>query len=105
MYVVSYCQIYTFYPSLKLDKIVIYRSFQQTANEMFDLGHFRREHAAIFDTITYQQLKDAAQNVLNREKLTSLAEMFSVELKFTTDTLKNWFNQTIKPKYYELDSA
>lgn len=105
MYVVSYCQIYTFHPSLKLDKIVIYRSFQQTANEMFDLGHFRREHAAFFDTITYQQLKDAAQNVLNREKLTSLAEMFSVELKFTTDTLKNWFNQTIKPKYYELDSA
>ena len=26
-YVVSYCQIYSFHPSLNLDKIVIYRSF------------------------------------------------------------------------------
>ena len=103
MYVVSYCQIYTFHPSLKLEKIVIYRSFQQTANEMFDLGHFKREHAVFFDTVTYQQLKDAAQNVFNREKSTSL--WISVELKFTIDTLKNWLNQTIKPKYYELDSA
>ena len=28
MFVVSYCQIYSFHPSLKLDKIVIFRSFQ-----------------------------------------------------------------------------
>ena len=33
MFVVSYCQIYSFHPSLNLDKIVIYRSFQQTADE------------------------------------------------------------------------
>ena len=31
MFIVSYCQIYSFHPSLNLDKIVIYRSFQQTA--------------------------------------------------------------------------
>ena len=33
MFVVSYCQIYSSHPSLNLDKIVIYRSFQQTADE------------------------------------------------------------------------
>ena len=31
MFIVSYCQFYPFHPSLNLDKIVIYRSFQQTA--------------------------------------------------------------------------
>ena len=31
MYVISYCQIYSFHPSLNLDKIVIFWSFQQTS--------------------------------------------------------------------------
>ena len=40
--------------------------------------------------------------MLNREKDTALAEMFSVELKFTVDTLKNWFNKTHKFNNLEL---
>ena len=39
MFVVSYCQIYSFHPSLGQDKIVIFRSFQQSAKEMCDLSH------------------------------------------------------------------
>ena len=31
MYVIGYCQIYSFHPSLNLDKIVIFRSYQQIA--------------------------------------------------------------------------
>ena len=50
-------------------------------------------------------MKDAASAVLAREKSTSLAELFSVELKFTVDTLKDWFSRIIKPKFFEIDSA
>ena len=103
MFVISYCQIYTFYPSLNLDKIVIFRSFQQSAEEMFDLSHFRREYEPFFDKITFQQLKDATTAVFVREKSTSLAELFSVEIKFTIDTLNNWFSAMIKPKFLELN--
>ena len=39
-------------------------------------------------------------SVNQKEKNTALAEMFSVELKFTTDTLKSWFQ---KRKVLELD--
>lgn len=53
---------------------------------------------------TLSQLKDAATTVLDRNKKTALAELFFVELKFTIDTLKEWFNRIIKPKFYELDS-
>ena len=42
MFVVSYCQIYSFHPSLNLDKIFIYHSFQQTADGIYDLSHFKR---------------------------------------------------------------
>ena len=41
--------------------------------------------------------------VLARKKSTSLAGLFSVELRFTVDTLNNWFLNRIKPKFIELD--
>ena len=102
MFVVSYCQIYSFHPSLNLEKLVIYRSFQQSAEEMYDLNYFRQEHVEFFDR-TFFQLKDAASAVLAHEKSTSLAELFSIELKFTIDTLNAWFSNTIKPKLFYLN--
>ena len=87
MFVVSYCQIYSFHPSLNLEKIVIFRSFQQNAEEIYDLSHFRQGQVAFFDRTGFHQLKDAASAVLAREKSTSLAELFPIELKFTMDTL------------------
>ena len=40
--------------------------------------------------------------MLAREKSTSLAELFSIGLKFTTDTLNDWFSDIIKPKFLEI---
>ena len=104
MFAVSYCQIYSFHPSLNLNKIVIYWSFQQTTYEIYDLSHFKQEHIPFLNKTTFYQLKDAASAVLAREKSTSLAELFSVKLKFTiNDTLKDWFSRIIKLKLLELD--
>ena len=103
MFVVSYWQIYSFHSSLKLDKIVIFRSFQQSPEDIFDLNYFKREHVPFSDKITLCQLKDAATTVLAHEKSASLAELFSVKLKFTIDMLNSWFSNTIKAKFLELD--
>ena len=43
--------------------------------------------------------------VLAREKSTSLAELFSVELKFTIDALDAWFSDTIKSKFLNLNDV
>ena len=94
MFVVSYCQIYSFHPSLNIDKIVVFRGFQQIPEETYDLNHFRQEHIPYFDRITFF----SAKRCPCREKSTSLAELFSIELKFTIDTLNNWFSNTIKLK-------
>ena len=40
---------------------------------------------------------------LLEKKSTFLAEMFSIELKFTIDTLKDWFSKLKEPKFFELD--
>ena len=103
MYVMSYCQIYSFHPSLGLDKVVVFRSFQQTPGQIYDLSYFKNEHAAFFDKAIFYQLKDAASAVLAQEKLISLAELFSIELKFKNDTFKAWFGKIIKPKFFEID--
>ena len=89
---ISYYQIYTFHSSLNLGKIVIFRSFEQNAEETYDLSHFRQEHVPIFDRLTFRQLKDATSAILVREKATSLVGSFSVGLKFTINTLNNWFS-------------
>ena len=36
-------------------------------------------------------------------KSTSLAELFSIELKFTIDTLNTWFSNTIKRKFLDVN--
>ena len=102
MYVISYCEVYTFHPSLNLDKVVIFRSFQQKSEEIFDLSHFKKEQEHFFNQTSFYQLKDAADAVLARHRSTSLTELFSVELKFTIDTLNEWFSSIIKPKFLEL---
>ena len=44
MFVVSYYQIYSFHLSLNFEKIAIFRSFQQSAEEIYNLSHFKQEH-------------------------------------------------------------
>ena len=41
--------------------------------------------------------------MLAHEKSTSLAELFSVELKFTIHTLNAWFSDSIKSKFLDLN--
>ena len=101
MYVVGYCMEVSFNKSLNFDKMVIYRSYQKTADEVDDISHFRQEHVPLFDQVTLRQLKDGASAVAFKEKCTSLAEMFYIELKFTIDALTLWFNRIIKPRLFE----
>ena len=70
---------------------------------MYDLSHFKQEHVAFFNKTTFFQLKDVASALLACEKSTSFAELFSVELKVTIDTLNDWFSNVIKPKFFELN--
>ena len=51
------------------------------------------ENKQIFNSKTLLQVKDAALSVINRENTTALTEMFNIELKFTIDCLKFWFNK------------
>ena len=57
----------------------------------------------IFNKNTLKQLEAAALSVKQKEKNTALAEMFSVELKFTIDCLKSWFQKNHKISEIDID--
>ena len=103
MFGISYCQIYAFHPDLKFDKIVIFGSFQKNAREIYSLNRFSQEHIKHFDAVTFNQLKEAATNILVSQK--SLFELFSFEFKFTIDILVKWFNDLFKSKFIELNEV
>lgn len=63
---------------------MVFTSFQQNLEEFSSLDYFPQDHVKFFDPITVKQVRDA---VFVKEKTTSLSELFSVELKFTRDTL------------------
>ena len=63
MFLISYCQTYAIHPNLNSDRVLIFHSFQQSAEEIFDLNYFSESHAKYFDQVTFEELKDAATNV------------------------------------------
>ena len=97
MQVVSYCMVFAFHPDMNIPRICIFRSYDQTHDQLTSLSHFEalkckfftdKEH---YNRTTLKQLEDAAFSVQNRERNTALEEMFSIDLKFTPNCLKFWF--------------
>ena len=77
--------------------------FFKVFKEAEETCDFSQEHIRFFNKTTFYQLKDAASAVLACLKSTYLAELLSVELKFTVDTLNERFSRIIKPKFFDLD--
>ena len=72
MFVIRYCQIYAFHTDFKLDKIIIFRSFEETEEEIYSLDHISQAHASYFDSVTFNQLRDSAPKVLGGKKSMNL---------------------------------
>ena len=74
MYVVSYCIIVAFHPDLNFPRLYIYRSYDQTQQQLVSTTHFEAIQNNFFadklnyNKTTYKQLQDAAFAVQNREK-------------------------------------
>ena len=92
-----------------IPRLVIFRKYDQNANALISLTHFQALQYDFFsdpenyNKITLKQLEDAVFSVQNRENNTALAEMFSIELKFTIDCLKFWFQKNHKILELEID--
>ena len=102
MFVVSYCIIVPFHPDLNIPRLYIYRSYDQDRSKLTSLIDFETAQPNFFDfkenfnSKILLQLQNAALAAENRKENTSLAEMFSIELRFTVYCLKFWFERNRK---------
>ena len=102
MYVVSYCMIIPFHPDLNLPRLYIYRSHDQSEEDLTSLHHFDAVQRNFFNfrenfnMTNLKQLQNATLSVKNKKDNSALTEMFNIELKFTVDCLKFWFKRNMK---------
>ena len=104
IYVLSYCIIIAFHPTLDIERIVVFCIFQQNQDRLVDLSHLKEQRLQFVEPVTLNQLKDTCLKVYNKECLFGLSEMFSAELKFTVELLIKWFHQTYKSRFLEIDA-
>ena len=86
MYVVSYCNIIAFHPDLNLPGLYIYRSYNQSDDDLTSLHHFEVVQRFFFyfsencNLKTLKQLQNTTLAVKNKKDNSALAEMFSIKI-------------------------
>ena len=93
----------TFHPNLNIEKIFVVRIFNNTFEQLNDVGYLSNEMLPYLDPITARQLKDCALAVHAKNERFSLRKMFSCELKFVIDILKKWLAEKYFRRFKELD--
>ena len=96
MFVVSYVMIVAFHPALKVDRIIIYRSFAHSIKQLTTLDYFSREQITFIEPHLINMLKDMAFEVSKRKCKNSVGQMFSIESALVKKTLLKWFNAKSK---------
>ena len=79
MFVVSYVLIVTFHPALKLNRIIIQRSYAHSLEQLTSLNYFSEDHMKFIDEQIIRQLKDIATDVTKRKCKNTMGQMFCIK--------------------------
>ena len=79
MFAVSYVMIVAFHPELKLNRIVIQRSYAHSVEELTSLIYFTQEQISFIDHTLLKMSKDMAFDVSKRTCKNSMRQMFCIE--------------------------
>ena len=99
MFVISYVIVVAFHPFLKLDKIIVNRSYGHTLEQLASINYFSREQLAFAEQYLLTMLGDYAKTTAKKNYKNSLGEMFSVEVALIKKTLLKWFNLKYKKSF------
>ena len=95
--------IVAFHPELKLDRIIIQRSFAHSIEQLTNLDYFTREQITYTDQSLIKMLKDMAFEVAKRRCKNSVKKMFSIESALIKKTLLRRFNQKFKRQFNKIN--
>ena len=87
MFVVSYVMIVAFHPDLKIDKIIIQRSYAHAIEQLTSLDYFSQNQIKRINKELVRQLKDIALDVSKRKLKKTMGQMFCVECALVKKTL------------------
>ena len=87
MFVISYVMIVAFHPVLKLDRIIIYRSFAHSLEQLTTLNYFSREQISFIEPHLINMLMDMGFDVCKRKCKNSVPQMFFIESAMVKKTL------------------
>ena len=90
-FVVSCVIIIAFQPALKLERIIVYRSFAHLLEQLTSLHYLTREQINFIEPYLIKMLKDIAFEVPRRKIKNGLGQMFSIESALLKKTLLKWF--------------
>ena len=95
MFVVSYVIIFVFHPSLKMDRIIIQRSFGHSLEQLTTIDFLKNDQMPFVNINLVKQLKDCALEVSRKKCKNALEQMFSVKLSLAKQAILSWFNKKI----------
>ena len=92
MFVVSYAIIVAFHSKLKMDRVIIQRSFEYSLEKLTTIDYLTNNQMSFVDVNLVKQLKDSALNVHEKKCKNAIAQMLSIELSLVKKTILSWFN-------------
>ena len=104
MFVVSYILIVAFHPALKLNRIIIQRSYAHSLEQLTSLKYFSEDQMKFIDVQIIRQLKDIAIDVSKRKCKNMMGQMFCIECALVNKTLLDWFNKKYRTQYLEISA-
>ena len=93
MFVVLYVIIFSFHPKLKMNRIIIQRSFGHSLEQLTTINYLTNNQMPFININLVKQLKDWALEVSRKKCKNALAQMFYVELSLAKQAILSWFNQ------------
>ena len=103
MFVVCYALIAYFHSKLKIQKIIVERSYAHSINELTSISYITADQLNFADLKLVSQLRDAALEVNARQCKNALRQMFTVKTAFVKKTLMEMFNKKFKSQYLKID--
>ena len=76
MFVASYVMIFAFHPQLKLNRIIIQRSYAHSIEQLTSLNYFTQERIKFLDHDLIKMLKDIAFDVSKRKCKNTIGQCF-----------------------------
>ena len=102
MFVVSYVMAVGFHPELKLNRIIIQRSYAHSLQQLTSLNYFTQEQINFIDTTLIKKLKDIAFDVGKRKCKKTIGQMICIKNALVKKTLFKWFNKKYRPEFNQI---